>query len=58
MVVQERGQGQSGIACELPENGHEEGKGTWWIQWSIVRREQWLGRASIAFACQNISCQC
>jgi hypothetical protein len=55
MVGRERGQGQSGFAGELPENGHEEGEGTWRIQWStrILRREQWLGRGSIAFASQN-----
>jgi hypothetical protein len=36
MVGRERGQGQSGFAGELPENGHEEGEGTWTrrIQWS------------------------
>jgi hypothetical protein len=53
MVGRERGQGQLGFAGELPENGDEEGEGTWRIPWSILRREQWLGRGSIAFAYQN-----
>ena len=53
MVGREHDQGQLGFACELPENGHEEDERTWRIQWSILRREQWLGRGSIAFAYQN-----
>ena len=56
MVGRERGQGQLGFAGELPENGNEEGEGTWRIPWSILRREQWLGRGSVAFAYQN-SCR-
>jgi hypothetical protein len=57
----EPGQGQSDFAGELPEDGHEDGKGTWRVQWSILRREQWLALVlrlgtggSIAFVTKTV----